>query len=220
LSLNACTGTPFEVDAPAGQLILFQVEHVNFAWGLAWRGVYVDRSGNVFSYDHSHEPWSLTAQETFTEEELLGKYSFDRELVNTLDSTIVLEKALLIADASRGSLSELEYPCADAGGSRYTAFTYDNATGVYREVLLRAEGDLFRENESGSAKALFGWLEEVTEGEFGIAGCDPAVRREKDDRVPEESFETEPSGSSSGQRRSARARLEGRGARNPPIPDS
>jgi hypothetical protein len=137
----------------------------------AWRGVYVDRSGNVYGYDHSHEPWSLTAQETFTEEELLGKYSFDRELVNTLDSSIVLEKALLISDASRGSLSDLEYPCADAGGTRYTGFTYDPATGLYREVLLRAEGDLFRENESGSAKELYEWLEEVTEGRFEIGGC-------------------------------------------------
>jgi hypothetical protein len=173
LSLAACSETPFEARAPAGQLILFEVEHVNFAWGLAWRGIYVDRSGNVFSYDHSHEPWSLTAQETFTEDELLGKYSFNRELVATLDSTVVLERATLITHASLGSLSELEYPCADAGGTRYTAFTYDEATGLYREVLLRVEGDLYRENESRSARLLYQWLEEVTEGELGIDACVP-----------------------------------------------
>jgi hypothetical protein len=163
---GGASGRDNDENLPVDQLILFQIEHVDWAWTRTLEGIYIDRAGNVFIY-HQFLEFPEAGQEAFTEEELLGKYSFNKELVDTIDPATVLEKAGYIADASRGSLSEPEHLCHDAGTTTYTAFTYDEATGLYREVLLRQHGDWFRENKSQSAKALYEWLDEVTRSDGG-----------------------------------------------------
>ena len=65
--LAACGNPPTESVDDIEQTYLFEVEHVNFAWGLTWRGLVIDREGNINAYDHGHEVWDLAVAEFFTD---------------------------------------------------------------------------------------------------------------------------------------------------------
>ena len=62
------------------QNILFESEYVNWAWGYQHSGGYIDKNGDVFSYNYapSDGQWRPEDWEHPTETELLEKYSHSK----------------------------------------------------------------------------------------------------------------------------------------------
>jgi len=169
--LGACGNPPTESVDDIEQTYLFEVEHVNFAWGLTWRGLVIDRDGNINAYDHGHEVWDLAANDFYTEAELEDKYEHGARYVARIDEATVVQqynKLLGIAE----QLSAPQYPCADAGAFTYRAFVYESTTRRYRPILLRQEGDVALENTAGEAEALAGWLRNLVSA-LDDAGIEP-----------------------------------------------
>ena len=148
---------------PAAQLIICEREYINFAFGRVRRGIYVDREGGVYSYAYKRgDPmWPLSKDGTFTEEELLEKYSHDKKLVAKVKRREVNAKRKLILKASAGPYTEKIRQGADQGTYSSTCYLYDAATARYREIRLRTTGDVRYENLSEEAKTLSAWLDSL-----------------------------------------------------------
>ena len=50
-----------------GQKYLFEFSQINFAWGFQMSGIYIDKDGNVYKYNHSHAPWKPANDTSLTE---------------------------------------------------------------------------------------------------------------------------------------------------------
>ncbi|MFQ5568689.1 MAG: hypothetical protein ACE5G0_03380 [Rhodothermales bacterium] len=172
LLLSGCDASSPGSDPPIVQTILFEVEYVNFAWVPTWQGLYIDRQGSVYRYDLSDEDTMPVPRETYTEEELLEKYSHHKERIGQVDAEVLATHYALIRAAGEGALSEPVYRCADAGVVAFRAFRYDATTEHYTPVLLQQEGDVAQANRSASAQALVSWLRTVDE-QFSNPLCPP-----------------------------------------------
>jgi hypothetical protein len=155
------------------QMFLFQVEYVNYAWGAAWNGLYVDHVGRIYTYDLSGESWTPQSETSFTTEELLAKYTHNKERIDTLDPADLAEQRALIPAAGAGILTEPTPRCADFGTLTFSAFTYDARTDRYTPVLLQQEGDMARTNTSNSAALLVTWLKTLDDARFDNEYCLP-----------------------------------------------
>ena len=149
--------------AAAQQQIICEREYINFAFGRAHTGLYVDRKGNVYSYAYKRgdKAWRRSTDGTYTEAELLEKYDHNRKLITTLKRKEVDAKRGLILKASRGTYSERIRRGADQGTYTSVCYLFDAATRRYRELTLRVTGDTRYENLSEEAKTLSAWLDSL-----------------------------------------------------------
>ena len=157
LFLSGCTKDGFKSIQP-GQQIYFQVEGLNYAWGIYHAGIFIDSVGNVMGYNHP------------------GKWNFQDESGNIpgikimenfeqTDTTItIIQKDTLykytnkIYFASKGQLTDPVIKMVDAGVTRYSAYLYDLKSGMYKEILLKQTGDQFIDNQSPEANQICNWL--------------------------------------------------------------
>jgi len=145
---------------PILQNILFEVCHVNEAWGHTFEGFYVDKTGNAYSYSDVPLP-GASWDETHTEETLQFRHSYNQQLIGTIDLNTLYEKYQLIQPASEGELSDRVIACMDYGQQYYVAYQYDSDSGTYTPVLLHDAGDYAQKNFAEEAEQLFEWLQTI-----------------------------------------------------------
>jgi len=143
------------------QEYLFEYSYINFAWGLQMSGMYIDKDGNVYKYNHSHSPWKPSSQEVLTEQDLQEKFSHKHEHIKSIDKSVLNRMHALIMSASEGKLSERVNKCFDFGNGSFSAFLYDVKSKQYTNVLLYQYGDWAKKNLSDEAGILYEWLFEV-----------------------------------------------------------
>ncbi len=143
------------------QEYLFEYSHINFAWGFQMSGMYIDKQGNVYEYNHSHSPWKPLSVRSLIEEDLHEKYANKKELVPSINKSVLNKMHKLISPAEEGDLFQSKNKCFDSGSGTYTAYLFDSKTGQYKPVLLYQIGDRPKKNVSDEAKVLYEWLFEV-----------------------------------------------------------
>jgi hypothetical protein len=146
-----------------GQRIYCERSYSNFAKGFRHYGIYVDPSGDVYSYEYQSgdKVWLPKQPHAPTEQELEEKYGHGRRLVRKVDPRELREKYRLVEPASRGRPSKGVQGGYDMGETVSRCYLLDAATGRYREVELKVAGDWSYENLSPSARALTKWLESI-----------------------------------------------------------
>ncbi|MDD5773146.1 MAG: hypothetical protein PHX78_06735 [bacterium] len=149
------------------QKFLFELEHINFAWGYNHYGFYIDNEGSIYSYQYSKndKKFDFNENKFYTEEELSEKYSHLKKLIKVIDIKILNEKSKLIESASKGNYSERVGMGADQGGTDYIAYLFDPKINKYKVVELCVEGDWSYFNLSDSAKDLTSWLKNILKTE-------------------------------------------------------
>jgi hypothetical protein len=143
------------------QEYLFEFSHVNFAWGFQMSGMYVDKQGSVYTYNHSHSPWKPLSERSLTGEDLKEKYAHKKELVSNIEKAVLNKMHKLISPADAGEIVKSQQKCFDSGSGMYTAYLFDSKTEQYKPVLLYQFGDRPQKNMSAEAKLLYEWLFEV-----------------------------------------------------------
>lgn len=143
------------------QKYLFDVTHVNYAWGYTLRGFYIDSTGVVYSYDHSDQQWQPESGDGYTEAELEEKYSHNRFEIGRVYRNILGDRFDMVDRAEEGPLSPRVNVCYDFGGVSFVAYKYDANAGLYRPVTLYEAGDWARKNFAPEAEYLLQWLWEV-----------------------------------------------------------
>jgi hypothetical protein len=157
---------------PAGQEVLFEVSHVNQAWGYRLAGHYVDREGRIWQFDHSSEPWQAPAS-CIPAEALRDKLTRQQEQVGRVSPQELAKAVALVKAAAAGPLGDrVDTGCRDFGGMSYLAYTYDEDEDCYTPVLLHLRGDWGRKNLAPAAAELRLWLDGIL-GFQGMSNCEP-----------------------------------------------
>jgi hypothetical protein len=160
VAIGACAGTDEDDARGATGRYVFDVYEENFSWGYTLRGFYVDRNGDVWSYDHSDERWIPgDGAVRLTEADLKEKFDNGRKVL-TLGAGAVRDKLRLINSASRGGISRFSQS-RDRGRYAWVAYQYDPDRRNYRVVVLGADGDWIETNSTSAAQELVAWLKEV-----------------------------------------------------------
>lgn len=148
------------------QLVLFQVEYINYAWGYSHGGIIIDSAGNAkrFSYPES---WNYPDTAGYISEsdmnenvKQLGKVSLKVEKDSLLRYFNMLEAA------SEGKLSDPYNRMFDAGETTYTGYFYFPLERKYKQILIKQWGDWEIDNNSKEAEAVFEWLSSVYRATF------------------------------------------------------
>lgn len=141
--------------------VLFEVNYTNFAWGYAHRGMYIDNTGRIYTYE-----WPMNGPNckndtgsAFTEAQLMEHFAPGSRFIGTVSSDTLAMMRSLMADASRGYFSDTTMTAADAGGTESRLYLYDASTKIYRPTALRLRGDYSFDNLSPSATLLADILE-------------------------------------------------------------
>ncbi len=162
LMVNACASTRAADGEWVGRYV-FDVYEENYSWGHTLRGFFIDRDGNVSSYDHSGDRWvpSQNRAGRIDDVDLAEKFDGSKPVINVGAET-VLRKAELIDPAAHGALKKYNQS-RDRGRFAYVAYLYDPDRRNYRTIVLGADGDWLETNESPAAQELLEWLKTVKE---------------------------------------------------------
>ena len=150
------------------QKYLFEFSHINFAWGFQMSGIYINKDGNVYTYNHSHSPWKPADVTSLTESDLQEKYAHKKEFVTTVTKSEINNMHNLIAPAGKGKLSQPKKGCFDSGSGTYTAYLFDAQIHKYTPITLYQVGDMPKKNISVEARILYEWL-------FDVFGSKPTM---------------------------------------------
>ena len=151
-------------DFRLNQLVLFQVEYVNYAWGYSHSGIVIDSTGNV-GYFRLPENWHSPDSLGYISESDMNDNFRQLSDVNVTVTKDALHKYYgMLPDASRGKLSEPYNRMFDAGVTVYSGFLYLPSLKKYKQVLINQWGDWQIDNFSPEAGEIFKWLKTVYTG--------------------------------------------------------
>jgi hypothetical protein len=141
------------------QLVLFQVEYINYAWGYSHHEILIDSSGNVryFKYPNSwHQPDTAGY---ITESDMNENIQQLDSVSLTIENDILFKYFSILKGASEGHLSHLVNRMFDAGTTIYSGYLFDSIMKEYKHVLIKQWGDWSIENNSPEAEKIYRWLE-------------------------------------------------------------
>lgn len=143
------------------EIVFFEVEQANYAWGKTHNGFFIDNMGTTrtynlpqkWNYPNNNNEISDTALESN-----LSKTTKGRQVVK---KTELAKRVKQLESASNGEISKRVNVSYDAGGIGYYGYLYDDSRKVYKRILLKEEGDVSCENTSNEAKTLTRWLKKI-----------------------------------------------------------
>jgi hypothetical protein len=140
------------------QLVLFQVEYNNFAWGYQHNGYLIDSSGLVRSFSLPKN-WHLPDSLGFISETSMNENISQLDTGSFyVDKNELLENYSKIKKISEGVLSKPKSTGADLGETDYSGYVYDATNNRYKRVLIKRSGDWTTENSSPEAEEVYKWL--------------------------------------------------------------
>jgi hypothetical protein len=143
------------------QLILFQYEYINYAWGYDHEGFYIDDKGNIMTYKNP-EGWNFHDQNyNLTENQISENIS------KCIKSDVKVSKEDLarfssyIDNISSSKVTAMKNVAADAGTSVFICYEFTEETGKYKGFLIKMEGDVTCENLNFYSKKVSLWLKDL-----------------------------------------------------------
>jgi hypothetical protein len=167
VSLTVAEQPPAAVD-PASSTApidpLFDCYRANSAWGLAYSGKVVDRSGQVWSYGARDKalpvPFKVDSASYFLAADLVAKYE-GRKQAARVDASALAANSALAEKAAAGKITTTDTGVRDAGSSTCHAYVFDAANQRYRNVELGSDGGVADQrvsNDAPEAQTLLDWL--------------------------------------------------------------
>jgi hypothetical protein len=138
--------------------VVFEIWHVNHAWGFYSSGAFIDNTGRLFTFSQGADIDQAT---NYPASRLLARYGNNIQLIGEIDPAELAEQMALIPQISAADLTPTESFCNDFGYSYYLAYEYDAASQSYHSNILYQAGDSARKNEGEAAQSLIGWLDQV-----------------------------------------------------------
>lgn len=146
----------------ANQLILFQVESINNAWGFSHHGILIDSSGNVRHFNYPKNWHSPDSSGYISKDAMKDNIAQLDTPDYTINKDILLKYFYKVEGASSGQLYKPNNIFKfDAGITTFSGFLYDSQSEKYKQVLIRQDGDLIIANDSKEAVELFDWLTRI-----------------------------------------------------------
>jgi hypothetical protein len=146
------------------QVILFQLEYVNYSWGYQHNGYLIDYEGNVLTYNNPEE-WNFPGNDLVLSEsqvnQNLGKCIQSGKKIPKEE---LLKYAGFIKNIASSKVTALKNVAADAGSTEFICYQYSEHTGTYKGFLIKMEGDFTCENLNFFSKKVSAWMREINSG--------------------------------------------------------
>jgi len=142
----------------ANQLVLFQVEYINYAWGYSHHGILIDSSGNVKYFKYPNN-WRYPDTAGYITESDMNENIQQLDTVSfIIEKDTLLKYFSMLKGASEGQLSDPYNRMFDAGETIYSGYLYDSIIKKYKHVLIKQWGDWSIDNNSPEAEKIYRWL--------------------------------------------------------------
>jgi hypothetical protein len=159
VSLTGCKKTS---PANEAQIILFQVEYVNYAWGYQHTGFIIDNTGSVYTYNNP-DGWNfpVSDRELGNDEiaENLSKCTLSEYKVPVSE---LRKYSSYIKNISQSAVSGIKNAGNDMGTLEYTCYLASPVSGQHRGYLIKMEGDFTCENLNFYSKKITSWLDGIS----------------------------------------------------------
>jgi hypothetical protein len=157
-----------EKDCPAGhpldELVYFQYEAKNYAWGLYHAGWYIDQGGN-FNYYNLPASWNEPDSLGYiSKEDLLENLEKADTVIYQVSQHELQNQARIIDFVDDDSFSEIQHVGADIGRLDLFCFQWNPILSKYKRILLATSGDFSQFNKDPEAMELTTWL--IAQGEL------------------------------------------------------
>lgn len=145
------------------QEILFQYEYQNQSLEPRQSGYFIDKDGNLLTYDNPTE-WNHPDNDLIICEE---------KLLENLDKCTLSDKSVLpselekfarhIPNISSSKVSALRNTGADKGSHTFICYKFDETFKVYKGYLIKMEGDYTCENLNFYSKKIVSWMKDINQ---------------------------------------------------------
>ena len=139
------------------QPVLFEVYHVNWAWGFQLTGSFIDGQGRVWRFDHGGDEWT-DPPDGLTAADFPQRYGTVTHVRDGLDCDALAGFLARLPEVAGGG-TRREHRAHDAGSTVFSGYTVDPSSGRYRRVDAHVDGDWRVTNTSEAARELRVWLE-------------------------------------------------------------
>lgn len=151
--------------------VVFEYQHVNFAWQPLYKGWFIDDVGNLKCYKLTGancREWKQVDQDGFIAEDDLGyNYSLAKEEITTIPSEEISEKSAdMEVLINNGEISQPVHVGYDRGFSAFVCYLWDSEKGKYKRILLHREGNYNQTNLHPKAVELTEWLSGINKKYF------------------------------------------------------
>lgn len=145
----------------AHQLILFQIEYINHAWGFSHNGLLIDSSGVATFFEYPQN-WNYPDSAGYLSESAMEDNINQLDTISsTIDKSEMLRYFSKLEKISKGELVIPAYRAFDAGKTDFSGFLYDSNKQQYKHVLIKRVGDFPIDNNSPEAEEVYHWLLKV-----------------------------------------------------------
>jgi hypothetical protein len=143
------------------QIILFQFEYINYAWGYQHNGFLIDIEGNVLKYNNP-EDWNFPDNDFNLSESQVAENLSKCVLTNKKISGEELQKFInYIDNIASSKVTALKNVAADAGSSEFLCYQFSEKSGTYKGHLIKMEGDFTCENLNFYSKKVVLWMKDI-----------------------------------------------------------
>jgi hypothetical protein len=145
----------------AHQLILFQVEYINYAWGFSHSGFLIDSSGIVTTFKYPKNWHHADSTGYISVSDMENNIRQLDTITFTISKNELLKNFSMLEKISKGKLIKPPYRAFDAGTTDFSGFLFDSNKQQYKHILIKRVGDCPIENNSPEAEEVFQWLLKV-----------------------------------------------------------
>jgi hypothetical protein len=143
------------------QVILFQFEYINYAWGFQHTGFFVDNEGNILTYNNP-ENWNFTDNDfKISDSQVAENISKCVQTGKKIPKDELHKYSNFINNIASSKVTALKNVAADAGSLKYICYQFSESTGTYKGSLIKMEGDFTCENLNFYSKKVVIWMRDI-----------------------------------------------------------
>jgi hypothetical protein len=143
------------------QAILFEFEHINYAWSYKHYGFIIDNEGNVLKYNNP-ESWNFPDTELrISEDDVAENISMCTYSGIKIPKSELQKYSNHIKNISSSKVTALKNVADDAGSTEYICYQYSESSGMYKGTIIKMEGDFTCENLNFFSKKVSEWMKNI-----------------------------------------------------------
>jgi hypothetical protein len=145
------------------QVILFQIDYLNYAWGYQHSGFIIDNHGDIFTYMNP-ENWNFPDKDfSLTGNQVMENLQRCLYSGKKIPQEELIKYAGYIKNLSSSKVTALKNVAADAGSLEYICYQFSEKTGGYKGYLIKMEGDFTCQNLNFYSKRVAMWLKNIND---------------------------------------------------------
>jgi hypothetical protein len=158
--ISGCNKKPVIADH---QLIYFQFEYINYAWGFQHTGFIIDNEGKVLTFKNPQN-WNFPDNNfNLAESQIRDNIGNCHYSGVTIPQDDFKKYVSYIKNISSSKITALKNVAADAGTTEYICYLYSQDSNNYKGYLIKQEGDFTCENLNFYSKKVAAWLKNIND---------------------------------------------------------